>query len=404
MVMEDFWGNHFNVPIFQDSSSVHRADYANVIRSHALGRFTDLLRAVETHPAMLSSLGNRFSDKLHPNENQARELLELHTVGVDAGYGEPGVVSSARILTGLSVDDSDETYNYHAGWHWTGAVKVLGFSDANSSAAGGEAVAMRYLDYLARHPSTARHLAHKLATISSRDTPPAALVDRLAAVYLYSGTAIAPVLRTLFTSPEFAASAGAKIHRPFEQLIAAARLMSLLPDAPSPAAGDADGKAGTTSLGALYNQARDAGNAPFGWRPPDGYPDVAAAWLTTGATLASWNNKRNLVSCYWPNTFTCVGRDGRTTAASTQIAARNNVCVALDNLLPATASSTNAQVVTAVGRRLFGLTLPGADVDAVCALLGVSPGSSPVDRPGPSRWDLNRLVTVLMDSPYGLQR
>ena len=108
-------------------------------------------------------------------------------MGVDAGYGEPGVVSSARILTGLSVDDSDETYNYHAGWHWTGAVKVLGFSDANSSAAGGEAVAMRYLDYLARHPSTARHLAHKLATHFVSDTPAAALVDRLAAVYLYCG-------------------------------------------------------------------------------------------------------------------------------------------------------------------------------------------------------------------------
>ncbi len=403
-VMEDFWGNHFNVPLPQDASALHRADYANVIRARALGRFTDLLRAVEMHPAMLSSLGNRFSDQGHPNENQARELLELHTVGVEAGYGETGVVNSARILTGLSVDAADETYDYRPGWHWTGKVKVLGFTDANASRSGGEAVALRYFDYLAKHPATAKRLARKLVTHFVSDDPPASLVDRLAGVYLHTGTAIAPVLRTLFTSAEFAASAGAKLHRPFEQLAAGVRVLSLLPDNPDPNASDPVRRAGVQSLVDLYARAASAGHAPFGWRPPDGYPDVAAHWLTTGATLTAWNNKRDLCSLSTPGTLTCVGRDGKVTAANAQLGTKNNVLLALDMLLPATLPASNGQVVSAVGRRLFGMTLSDREITAVCTLLGVKPTDTPDAKPNPSTRDLNKLVTVLMDSPYGLAR
>ena len=124
-VMEDFWGNHFNVTIYADGTAESRAHYAYTIRSRAFGKFTDLLTAVTKHPAMLTYLNNRESTAEHPNENQGRELLELHTVGVETAYGETGVLNSARLLTGLGVDSDSGEYAYQPWNHWTGTVNVL---------------------------------------------------------------------------------------------------------------------------------------------------------------------------------------------------------------------------------------------------------------------------------------
>ena len=126
-----------------------------MIRKHALGRFSDMLVASARHPAMLAYLDNASSEKDAPNENYARELLELHTVGVGAGYTEAMVASAARLLTGLSIDDRSMTYLYDTSKHATGAVKVLGFTHPNSTPYG-EKAAVEYLRYLARHP---RHRA-----------------------------------------------------------------------------------------------------------------------------------------------------------------------------------------------------------------------------------------------------
>jgi uncharacterized protein (DUF1800 family) len=181
-VLADFWSNHLNVTCPSSDVWDSRHLYArDVIRKHALGTFSDMLVASARHPAMLAYLDNATSSKKAPNENHGRELLELHTVGVDGGYTEKDVRSSALILTGLSVDSDSGEYEYKPIRHYVGPVTVMGFSHANSSALAGEAVAVAYLRYLARHPATARRIARKLAVRFVSDAPPETLVSRLAA-------------------------------------------------------------------------------------------------------------------------------------------------------------------------------------------------------------------------------
>ena len=223
-VMVDFWSNHLNVTNFHDSVWWSRHDYdRGVIRAHALGKFSDMLRASAKHPAMLTYLNNAESTKDNPNENYGRELLELHTVGLDAGYTEDEMRTSALILTGLGVhwyDDVDDgTFHYDAENHYTGSVKVLGWSSKNASASNGLTVALDYVDYLAHHPSTARRISTKLCQRFVSDTPPAALVDEMATAYRHNDTAIAPVLRVLFNSNAFHAAKGQKVLRPMQDVI-----------------------------------------------------------------------------------------------------------------------------------------------------------------------------------------
>lgn len=389
-VMEDFWGNHFNVPTFGTRVTASREHLAWTIRAGAFGKFSALLTAVTKHPAMLSNLNNRDSDKKQPNENLGRELLELHTVGVDSPYGEAGVLSSARILTGLSVSSDSEEFFFKDWKHWTGPVKVLGFSHANQYASGGQGVAESYLDYLAHHKDTARRVCRKLAIRFVSDAPSDAFVERLAGIYLGADTAIAPVLRALFSSPEFAASAGAKTHRPFERIIATLRILGMGPVLRSsdPAFDLLRG------VNSLYGMSINAGNAPFGWAAPNGYPDVTAAWTSTAATLQSWNNRYAVVNGWYRDNFS--GGD-------------------LAALLPHTvtpwgfpAGYTNGQLVQSVAVRLFGISMPAADLGAVCKFLNVDAAkplqSRPGDEPGPVKWQLGSWVTLLLDSPYGLQR
>ena len=290
-VMVDFWSNHLNVtcPSSDVWATRHLYD-SQVIRRHALGKFSDMLVASAKHPAMLAYLDNASSDKDAPNENYARELLELHTVGVGAGYTETMVKSAARLLTGLSVeDDGSYRYLYDTSKHATGAVKVLGFSDRNRSTYG-EKVVERYLSYLAHHPATARRIARKLAVRFVSDAPPAALVTSLAKVYLKHGTDIRPVLRALFASKAFRTSSGAKVKRPFEDMVATVRALGIRPPA-----------SGTDGVRQLYWLSGELGHPPLGWHPPDGYPDVVTAWQSAGGTLARWNSHLGLAAGWWPN-------------------------------------------------------------------------------------------------------
>ena len=429
--LEEFWGNHFNVPIGADGNDNSRHDYANVIRAKSLGKFSDLLIAISTHPAMLTSLGNRGSDKSNPNENQGRELLELHTVGVDGGYTETDVLNSARILTGLSVDNTYGTFAYYRPMHWTGAVKVLQFRDANASE-GGYPVVVNYLQYLAHHPMTAHRIALKLATHFVSDTPSAALVNHLAAVYLYCDTAISPVLRTLFTSAEFAASAGAKVQRPFERLVATSRAMAYLPDSLPTRAVATDPMPPDTlpnTLNGFNGLAAGAGHAPFAWKTPDGYPDVASSWLSTAATLTSWNNRINVAGGWYPGNVTCVAPDA-TWAAKDPNTGRGGTAYAAGarwnvgtyvygpsgggginnagplSLLPAAGAmpKNNIDLFNYLTDRLIGLKLPDADVNTFFTFLGIPKDSTVANYPGLSRWQLHSAISLLLDSPYGLQR
>ena len=231
-VMAEFCENHLHVAAVGDPQFVHRVDYGNTIRKHALGRFDQMLRATTTHPAMLIYLDAGESTKEHPNENLGRELLELHTVGA-GHYTEKDVRDSARILTGYSVDYW-ETWRakYNAEDHYRGKVKVKGFKDKNGKIIG-KATTSAYLRYLAHHKDTAEHLAYKLCVKFVGDKPPKALVRHLARVYLDNDTAIVPVLRALVASRSFQQAHDNKVRDPGEDLVATYRVLGVKIKAPA---------------------------------------------------------------------------------------------------------------------------------------------------------------------------
>ena len=227
--MTEFWENHLNVPLNGEPSYLFRRAYGETLRANAFGRYEDILFAAVTHPAMLVYLDNSNSTAEHPNENLGRELLELHSVGIGA-YTEDHVKDAARILTGWRVDtqqgNKTPTWvaSYIPGDHSVGPVQVMDFTDANA-APDGRDLTRRFIGYLAHHPLTARRIATKLVLKFVRDDAPAALVDRLAQVYLDNDTAIVPVLRALIDSPEFARSAGAKVRDATEDVVATWRVL-----------------------------------------------------------------------------------------------------------------------------------------------------------------------------------
>jgi uncharacterized protein (DUF1800 family) len=314
---------------------------------------------------MLTYLDNRTSTKAHPNENYARELMELHTVGMI--YTEADVQAAARLLTGLTVSNSG-AYTFSAAKHATGAVKVLGFSHANATADGGEAAALAFLDYLATHPATAQRIATKLCLRFVSDDAPATLVAKLAQVYLDNGTAIAPVLRALFTSDEFAASIAQKTRTPLEDLTATVRTLGLGMEA-----------SGTKGIDALYNALVNAGNAPFRWDPPNGFPDVAVAWASPAAFLLRCNLHLNLATGWYPK----------------QLTRPANLLKALVPVLPATYGG----LIDALAKRLVGTTLPATHVAAVLSVAGKSPTSSLTGSDKQIAGSLPYLIALILDAP-----
>lgn len=276
----EFWTNHFNIYIGDGAARyLKTSDDRDVIRAHALGRFADLLRASAQSPAMLFYLDNYLSQAQNPNENYARELLELHTVGVDGGYDEADVLGAARVLTGWTFNRRAGGFVFRAQQHYTGPARVMDWATAGRSGPDAVEDGIGLLDYLARHPSTARHLARKLCVRFVADAPPPGLVESAAQMYLDNDTAIVPVLRHIFASDAFWQSGGQKFRRPHELLVAALRALNAQT---SSAAIRREGRRLRPLLGAL-------GQPPFGWHPPNGYPDVAGAWLSTGGLLARWN-------------------------------------------------------------------------------------------------------------------
>ncbi|MCA2212106.1 DUF1800 domain-containing protein [Jidongwangia harbinensis] len=361
------WNNHLHVAAPSNGVWDSRADYdRQVIRKHAFGRYADMLKAAARHPAMLTYLDNRSSTRSHPNENYARELMELHTVGMI--YSEADVQAAARLLTGLTVNATG-TYAYQSTRHATGPVAVLGFSHANATAEGGEAAALAFLDHLARHRATAERIATRLCVRFVADEAPATLVATLADVYQQHDTAITPVLRALFTSAEFAASAGRKVRTPFEDLTATVRALGLAPET-----------SGVKGLDALYHMLVNAGNAPLRWAPPNGYPDVAAAWASPSAFLMRCNNHLNLATGWYPR----------------QLVRPANMLTALVPVRPATYGG----LVDALSRRLLGVTMRPEHVAAVLTVAGKRPGSALTSTDTSVTGSLPYLVALVLDSPY----
>ena len=266
----EFWTDHFNVSapdLGADLVVMHR----EAIRKHALGSFRDMLFAVAQSPAMLYYLNQADSEKEHPNENYARELLELHTLGVDGGYTEKDVKEIARALTGWTVKDGTaDGFYFNKDAHDTGEKTVLGHS---LPADRGIEDGLHVLSIVFNHPATARFVCRKLCVRFVSDTPPQSLVDSAAQVWADNQGEIKPVLKHIFLSDEFAASAGQKLRRPLEFFIGALRAT------------------GTEfrEYWPLQLVLEDLSQVPYDWRPPNGYPDVAGAWANPAGLLARWN-------------------------------------------------------------------------------------------------------------------
>jgi uncharacterized protein (DUF1800 family) len=326
-VMVNFWENHFSVYAGKGLTREFLNDYdRDVIRPNALGKFRDLLGAVAHSPAMLFYLDNwesqadsthstlaangrvvsaeqrwrvlnmienlppdrlpprlrylspqqrqqmiqrlRQAEQRGPNENYARELMELHTLGVDGGYTQHDVIEVARCFTGWSIDLRTGKFVFRPQMHDADAKVVLGH---RIPAGRGEEDGEKVLDILAGSPATARFIARKLVVRFVSDTAPPALVERAAQTFLRTGGDIREVVRTIVTSPEFfsAAAYRAKVKTPFEVVASGLRALDARPD--------------TTMR--LVRLVALLGQPPFGRQTPDGWPDRGDAWMNTGAIL-----------------------------------------------------------------------------------------------------------------------
>jgi uncharacterized protein (DUF1800 family) len=294
-VMVEFWYNHFNVYVGKGRDRFLVGAYEkDAIRPHTLGRFRDLLGATARHPAMLFYLDNwqntapnspgargRFQGL---NENYARELMELHTLGVDGGYSQQDVISLARIFTGWGLAGTEKQtgdssgFYFNAKRHDFGEKTFLGQTIKGS----GEAEGNQALDILARSPITARHISYKLAQYFVSDSPPDALVQKLQKRFLATDGNIRDVLDTLFHSQEFwdAKNFNAKFKTPLEYTISAIRATGTPVNNTKP----------------ISTFLQQLGMPVYGWQTPDGYKNTAAAWLNPDAMTRRLSFVTNLAN------------------------------------------------------------------------------------------------------------
>ncbi|NJL92874.1 MAG: DUF1800 domain-containing protein [Anaerolineae bacterium] len=287
-LMVHFWSDHFNILLFQTPTIFLKpADDRDVIRAHALGNFRALLGASAASPAMLVYLDNASSNRRQPNENYARELLELHTLGVDGGYTEQDVYEVARAFTGWTIaplrrevpNVASGAFYFDPRRHDDGEKVVLG---QRIPAGGGLEDGARVLDILAAHPATARSIAGKLARRFVADAPPTEVIEAGAAAFLASGGEIVPVLRAIFEHAAFLGRPRPKLRRPYEYVVASLRALSA--DFGNPQAG----------FRRLRQTLEALGQVPFSHPAPDGFPDVASAWQDN--LLPRWNHAITLTS------------------------------------------------------------------------------------------------------------
>ena len=283
-VLVDFWFNHFNVDARKiEERPVTAAYEREVIRPHVLGRFRDLLGATAKSPAMLFYLDNWMSAapsaaKTGPprglNENYGRELLELHTLGVDGGYSQRDVVEVARCFTGWTMNDPHDGlgFAFKPGMHDRGEKRVLGHKIRSGR---GEEDGEQVLDTLARHPSTARFIASKLVRRFVADVPPPRLVDRASKTFRKTDGDLREVMRTILASPELRDRSvrRAKVKSPFEYVVSVLRATGADVRDPRP----------------FVNTIAALGEPLYQSQPPTGYPDSGRAWINTGTLVARLN-------------------------------------------------------------------------------------------------------------------
>jgi uncharacterized protein (DUF1800 family) len=279
--MDWFWLNHFSVHLYKANLRWLVADYdEQAIRPHVLGHFRDLVMATLSHPAMLQYLDNAQNAAGHLNENYARELMELHTVGVDGGYTQADVQALARILTGVGINAGGPAPKLKPEWqalyrrtgafefnparHDFGSKRLLGQSVEGR----GFAEVEQAVDLLVRQPACARFVARQIARYFVADEPPPPLVERMARSFQATDGDIAAVLRTMFGAPEFEASLGGKFKDPMHYVVGALRLAY-------------DGRT-IRNLHPVVGWLNALGEPLWGRQTPDGYPLAEGGWASSG--------------------------------------------------------------------------------------------------------------------------
>ena len=292
-----FWFNHFNVHQYKANIRILVGDYEDrAIRPYAIGRFRDLLSATLRHPAMLRYLDNADNAAGHLNENYAREIMELHTMGVGSGYTQSDVEQLARILTGVGIDTRPEdpklkpewqgqlvregAFEFNPARHDYGDKTFLGHPIKGR----GLAEVDEALDILCRQPATATHIAQKLATYFVSDSPPASLVHHMAETFQKSDGAITAVLSTMVHSPEFTASlkTATKFKDSVQYVMSAVRMAY-------------DSKV-ILNTNPIQNWLNRLGEGLFNHQTPDGYPLASAAWNSPGQMMVRFEIARQIGS------------------------------------------------------------------------------------------------------------
>jgi uncharacterized protein (DUF1800 family) len=291
-VLVDFWLNHFNVFNGKGPARMLLTSYErDAIRPHVLGKFRDLLLATARHPAMLFYLDN-WQSQAPPdetpqpqplpasarrpglNENYGRELMELHTLGVDGGYTQDDVIAVARAFTGWTIYDVNRIaeFQFNPAFHDRKEKIVLGHT---IPAGGGEQDGIQVIDILARHPSTARFISRKLAQRFVADVPPASLVGRMAATFTATGGDLRAVVEVMLTSREFLSEGAwqAKLKSPLEMVVSAVRVLG----------------ADVTDPMTLGERIAELGQPLYGKAEPTGYSMTADAWASSAGFLGRIN-------------------------------------------------------------------------------------------------------------------
>src|SRR5271156_3942733 len=288
-VMTDFWYNHFNVDIRKEATQWYTPTYErDVIRAHALGKFRDLLLATAQHPAMLfyldnwSSIGpdsfaagrpNQKKQQRGLNENYGREVMELHTVGVNGGYSQADVTNLAKILTGWTIDQPQQGggFVFDPRKHEPGSKQWFGQKVSDDGYVEGQ----RALEWLAAQPQTAHFISYKLAQRFVADDPPEELVDRMAKTYMATDGDIKEILRTMIHSPEFNSQKyyRVKVKTPLEFVASVFRATDTNPSNP----------------GALVGVIGRMGEPLYQMQPPTGYSTTADHWMNSAALVDRLN-------------------------------------------------------------------------------------------------------------------
>jgi len=349
--MVEFWTNHFSTYSGEDDKGVRytaASDDRDMFRVHALGRFSDLLLANARSVGMQLFLDNFRSTGSRPNQNYAREVMELHTMGASNGYDEADVEQVARVFTGWGLTgrlgESELRYEYQPNRHFTGPVEVTivapdgtvnTWSTPGRSGPASEQDGIDLLHFLARTPNTARYLATKLVRRFVGDEPSPELVASAAQVYLANDTNIVPVLRHILSSTQFVTNRGPKVRSPFELLVFMLRVTGATIDPVN------DG----TATGPISDQLVRLGHEMWAWPTPDGFADNRNFWITTNTMLRRWE---------------LAGRVGNSSLAG--------IGVDTMALLPSPLPATIDQLIYAVAARL-GVPIGETDVTAIATFL-----------------------------------